>query len=405
MNYWHPILNSSDILYNHIKSKLYEIEEILSSTTRVDKSLLAGDFGVVLFYFYFYKYSNNIAYKHKAMENLYQIFYIIQGNPYSTYTYCDGITGFAWLLEFLRTNQFIAKEDILLPDDIESSIVSFSEGAMKYQYYDYLHGGLGAMLYFLQKPSNDTIDVIKLNILNNLEKIAQRNSKGMYWHFQQNNSINNSNDTDVCLGMAHGLPGIISILTLLAKQKLFFNKCKYLVELSLSFLTNSVLPTSCDSYFSYTQIKTKLMEPTRLGWCYGDMGIAFSFYNAGITFQRQSWIKFAEEVMRHSSFRRNYKNNPDGSLCHGTSGIAHLFNRFYQYKKDNHIKESAIYWYKRTLNIDKFTEGYAGYKTFDGVSEWENNISLLNGVAGIGLSLLSSISYTPPDWDRCLLLS
>ena len=34
-----------------------------------------------------------------------------------------------------------------------------------------------------------------------------------------------------------------------------------------------------------------------------------------------------------------------------------------------------------------------------------NEYNLLDGIAGIGLSLISAISSIEPQWDECLLLS
>ena len=56
------------------------------------------------------------------------------------------------------------------------------------------------------------------------------------------------------------------------------------------------------------------------------------------------------------------------------------------------------------LKMAKFKDGLAGYKMWN-IDNYKNESNLLEGIAGIGLALLSSISDEDPSWDECLLLS
>lgn len=69
-------------------------------------------------------------------------------------------------------------------------------------------------------------------------------------------------------------------------------------------------------------------------------------------------------------------------------------------------KEAAEYWIEKTLEMARFEDGAAGYKTWHGNDNgFEKEYGLLEGISGIGLVLLSYISDTEPVWDECLLLS
>lgn len=69
-------------------------------------------------------------------------------------------------------------------------------------------------------------------------------------------------------------------------------------------------------------------------------------------------------------------------------------------------KHAAAYWIEQTLDMAKFTDGLAGYKTWQGgVLGYETRYGLLEGIAGIGLVLLSYYYEIEPTWDECLLLS
>jgi len=56
----------------------------------------------------------------------------------------------------------------------------------------------------------------------------------------------------------------------------------------------------------------------------------------------------------------------------------------------------------------KFEDGLAGFKVYqahDGKPTWLNKYGLLEGVAGIGLAMLTYYYEMDPAWDECLLLS
>jgi len=106
------------------------------------------------------------------------------------------------------------------------------------------------------------------------------------------------------------------------------------------------------------------------------------------------------------SKRRDVKKEfvMDAGICHGAAGIAHIFNRVYQKTGNETFKEAALFWIDDCLKKSCFNDGLAGYKVWrkDG---WITQTGLLEGIAGIGLVLLSAISDIEPDWDECLLLS
>ena len=100
----------------------------------------------------------------------------------------------------------------------------------------------------------------------------------------------------------------------------------------------------------------------------------------------------------------------DAGLCHGSAGLAHLFNRFYQETGEPRLAEASRRWFERALDFRQPGEGLAGYRAFwvedDGVTEsWRPEAGLLEGVAGIGLAFLGGLSDFEPAWDRVLMLS
>jgi lantibiotic modifying enzyme len=114
-------------------------------------------------------------------------------------------------------------------------------------------------------------------------------------------------------------------------------------------------------------------------------------------------------ILSHSATRRGLQENSvlDAGVCHGTAGIASIFNRLYLKTAREEFKEAAVYWCQETLSMAKFEDGFAGYKTWrtEKYGGWQTSTSLLEGVSGIGLCLLSFVTSDDPAWDECFLLS
>jgi len=166
------------------------------------------------------------------------------------------------------------------------------------------------------------------------------------------------------------------------------------------------------SYFSNFALESAPVIPkSRMGWCYGDLGIATVLYQAGKALKEESWINKALEILLFAATqRRNLEDNAvkDAGLCHGAAGIGHLFYRMWWDTKLPEFKAAADYWFDQTLKMATFEDGLAGFKAYEVYEEkprWTNQYDLIIGVSGIGLAMLSYYHETEPTWDECLLLS
>src|SRR5205823_3263538 len=91
-------------------------------------------------------------------------------------------------------------------------------------------------------------------------------------------------------------------------------------------------------------------EVSRSAWCYGDPGIASSLLAAGRATARTDWEDIAMEVALAAADRPvDRAGVVDASLCHGSVGLAHLFNRFYQATGHPRFLAAAREWLRRTL--------------------------------------------------------
>ncbi len=213
------------------------------------------------------------------------------------------------------------------------------------------------------------------------------------------------------LGLSHGLASIIAVLSkiyiatesLLAKE-LLLDSVKCLMCTKRSFDRNSLFPNYIFKNTKPISVKT---ISSRLAWCYGDLGISVAIWHASQALRRKDLEEEAKEILQHSAMRLDLDQNGviDAGLCHGTAGIAHIYNRMYGYTGVEELRGASEYWFDQTLKMACFKDGLAGYKAWHGSLGWESEPGLLEGIAGIGLAMISAVSDIEPAWDECLLLS
>jgi lantibiotic modifying enzyme len=210
-----------------------------------------------------------------------------------------------------------------------------------------------------------------------------------------------------CLGLAHGSPATILILIKFLSQS-DSSLAREILNKTLNFLLSVRLESPSPSYFPTNIIDGKAEYLSRLAWCYGDLGCAFALYKAGIFLKRDELVAISIETALNAA-KIKYPNIfplNDACLCHGTSGVAHFFARFYNETKNESFQAASEYWYGETIAISNFSKYKAGFRLYNGFrQQYEEKYCLLEGLTGIGLSLLGGISTIEPAWDECLLLS
>ena len=190
-------------------------------------------------------------------------------------------------------------------------------------------------------------------------------------------------------------------------------KAKALIDTITAYLVlHRQDPDVHQCYYAYSVDQSPIAEEkntTRLAWCYGDLGVCCALWQVAQQFDNATLKAHVIEIMTHAATRRDLTENSvyDAGLCHGASGIAHIFNRFYQATNNPTFKEAALYWFEQTLQMDTFADGLAGYKACVNISdaEYENCTGLLEGIAGTGLALIAAVADFEPNWDECLLIS
>ena len=398
---WKPINKSNKC----IEYKLTEIADALYNYqfSSEDIGLMDGKTGVALFFYYYHMYTKNAKFLNKANELIYADFDSIN-NGFRISSYSEGISGILFTLSILNAEKIITidKNEILTPFNLFLKDCIIKE--FKNNNYDYLHGALGYCINFLDGDTD--IDIVDY-IYEELERISDDyEEKGCAWKWT--NTI--SKQTGYNLSLSHGIPSIIYFLSkiyLICSDKA---SAYDLLSKAIIYLNSNMQPFHKNgSYFSGWVKDNNEIEKSRLAWCYGDMGIAFSLWQAGVNTFTQKWKDLAVEIMLHSATRRDIVNEgvKDAGLCHGSSGVGFMFSKMYNYTNRLEFKEAANFWLNETMKFANSGNGLVNITTYRTIANGDeiNDPFFLKGIAGTGLFLLSAISEIEPVWDRTLLLS
>jgi lantibiotic biosynthesis protein len=220
------------------------------------------------------------------------------------------------------------------------------------------------------------------------------------------------------LGVAHGVPGAIAYLGIVAalddlgdpELAAAARQARELCEQAGRWLRARELPPHPQSRYS-TVVTREPREPerSRTAWCYGDPGIAVALWSAAARTgaDATAWRELALEAARRPPELCGVVDTP---LCHGAVGLAHLYNRCFQASGDERFREAARDWFERTLAMRRPGEGIAGFTArrvrdpdADLTLEYQAVPAFLDGAIGVALALLAAVGGDEPGWDRMLL--
>lgn len=399
-----------------LEGKLKEIDAIIRSKYSEESQIgvLAGLSGISLFQFYYSKYLDIDDNADIGVEILTKSIDMIN-EGYNYPTFCTGIAGAGWVLDHLEQEEFMdADNDELLPE-LDQYIRTFMVADMKNGNYDFLHGAIGYAFYFLNRYRNtkseelkDKYKTILLEFIDLLEELGENYEEGKYRWISEL-SIE-TKEKGYNLSLSHGMSSIIGILTKMHVYDDFKDK----TETMLKGAINYILSFQNKDFNAYSLFPSwidgkEADSKSRLAWCYGDLGIAIRFWYASKTLGDKALGENAIEIIKHGARRVTQENHlvKDAGVCHGSYGNAQMFLRMYKETGVQEFKDATDFWIDHGIKSAIHDDGgYAGYKQWKGADgEWTPEISLLEGIAGIGLSILDYLADYNATWDECLMIS
>lgn len=402
--HWNPLFDQNQS--ESYKNRLHQLGKALHSWNNIaNPGLLNGRAGISLFFFYLGKFVEDEKYIEKGYSLIHTVFDDIN-KGYSNHSFSSGLAGIAWAVRLLVNNDFLDKQALEGFDQLDKFLGKSMMHEISIGNFDYLHGALGIACYLMTKNNkNHEMIADMIDVLSDLS--ISFKDRGAAWPSKTNG---NEPKQGFNLGLAHGQPGIIYFLSKAFQTGIRKEKVNRMLRENVRFLlSHRMSPDGPGSCFSNWIMPGGKHGNSRLAWCYGDLGIAAALWNAGNLLNEQSWMDEAEDIFLKTLKRKLLAPNgvADASFCHGTAGIAHIYNRMYQFTGKKHYKHAAGFWLKETLKMATHNNGIAGYRYWHPSSEdnYKDEPGLLEGAAGIGFVIMAAISDLVPAWDEALMLS
>lgn len=416
-----------------INQRLKEIYNVLQEVSKTNLqedrpaniSLMDGKAGTLLFNFTYLQHTGNPALSQYLNEIVQELAEgaIVATEP----AFCNGKAGINWVFAYLFKKDLLNLSDWQLLCDQDGELEEIAIKMLENGNYDFLYGALGIAWYLLytQKDYGHFLKNL-FQLLKHLEsESAAKNIIPLFDHQRYQPAPDR-----VDMGLSHGITSILKFCLQSYAQNMCAEEAKSLAEKIINFLTEHAHSGEALSFFP-NFVRVNVAEDgkgvsrvgasddkdtsearqeqgqSRLAWCYGDLGIGYILYQAGILFNNGEIAKFALQVLTHCTRRKTDPDTmlKDSGICHGSAGIAHIFNKVWHDTRQPVFKDACDYWIQKTLDMAIYSDGFAGYKKYGGsTGEYEKTPALIDGVAGIGLVLLS---YLTGDfsWDYCFMLS
>ena len=360
-------------------------------------SLLGGDLGDIIFLYYYSRIDNR--YEPVADSLLDKVFDSLNVFPVVG-TYCNGFTGLGIALLALETDGFVSGASEALHEldqQIDITFIQYVETGK----IDFLHGFTGYGFYFLKCYDKNPIYAKNhlMTIVSALEQLAISHGNGIKWKFSDD-PMKRYN-----ISLSHGMSSVVMLLCkIIWSVNLEPAEAKQVIRLiggSVNYmLKQRIDPNKYGSWFVSTSTECEPhIRPSRLGWCYGDLGVAVALYHASDILQNSDLKQLAVEVLEYAAVKRRdpIKNTVyDTGLCHGAAGVAQIFKTMATCASSNVLEDASYYWDNMVMrNAIRTKNGYEYFSYNPQKRCYEQKSGLLDGGSGIGLYLLNAGNVLP----------
>ena len=312
-------------------------------------------------------------------------------------SFYSGFTGIAWAADLV--------DGLLGPDgedrnaDVDQALTALLERYPETGPYDLINGLTGLGVYALARWPRPSATQCLLGVVEQLGRQARHDRDGVSWWtppswFGPQRDWYQPGRVD--LGVAHGIAGVIPFLARVHRLGLARQTVRPLLDGAVSWLLAHLVDTPSGPNVPFFVADGVEPGPARSAWCYGDPGVAAALLLAARDVGEPDWAAIATGLAVRAAARPpDHARVVDAGLCHGSAGLAHLFNRMYQMTAESALADAARFWVERTLDLCSTDHGQPAWK----------GPGLLEGAAGVALALLAASTTVRPAWDQMLLVS
>ena len=326
----------------------------------------------------------------------------------------SGFSGIGWTSEHLDGRLFESEDEDEGEHEIDEALLRLLELPDWTRDYDLIKGLAGLGVYALEAlPRQSARRCLEL-LLDHLERLAEETADGTTWHTPPQllppHQLEIYPEGYYNLGVAHGVPALVALLGEMQAAGVAAERVAPLLEKAVDWVLSQELESGAGSCFPSSVAAGIELQPARLAWCYGDLGVAAALLLAARCAQRADWQEEALRIARDSARRPpETAGVVDAGLCHGSAGLGHLYNRIYQATGEELFADAARHWFGEALASRQAGEGFGGYLSWSSDADlnrmWQPDDGFLTGAAGIVLALLGAVTPIEPMWDRVLLCS
>ncbi len=383
-------------------------------------SLGGGTPGQALFYGYLFRTAGAERHAARARQLLDQAVEALAMAPTHPALY-SGFTGVAWAAEHLGClldgedeQEASGAEDADMGEEVDQALLTALDRFSWAGHYDLMSGLVGFGVYAMERfPRPSAVRCLEA-IIDRLDESAERNGQGITW-FRPPEVLAGAGWERTPygyydLGVAHGVPGIIALLADACRLGVRQDRARPLLDGAVRWLALQPLAGQRGACYPSRVGPGIEAKPSRLAWCYGDPGVAATLLYAARAVGMKEWEDMALAIAAHAASAAPEDAGVQGmGLCHGTLGLAHLYNRIYQAGGDELFADAARLWYRLGLEMHKPEGGAEGTEARVAAQDWQAlwaaDAGFLTGAAGIGLALLAAVTSVEPKWDRLLLVA
>lgn len=254
----------------------------------------------------------------------------------TTISLFEGLPSTAWSLRRVDSAIPVAGATNYL-EDVHMLLIEQIKDLLDQAPIGLLDGVGGAIAYAVQCMNQGELTAL----MSNVEKWLIQSFE--FWASEAAVYAGERETTRTDMGIAHGLPGLLGPLANACDRGAMSPDGVGLVRSGFDYLWRfAVHERTGGAYLPHFQHR---VTRGRLAWCYGSLGAAFAYLQAGRL--RNENIDRANDLINASlnQYEQEHLSITDASLCHGQSGVALMFSKI-ALSEDiypSHRKRAGIY--------------------------------------------------------------
>lgn len=412
---WSPVLQgaSAERAYGIVQSLAAQLDG--ADFGPDSAGVASGSAGLALFLGYVARERADAALLERARAAFAQALEPVEGRPHPAQdpSLLSGLPGLGWLLQHLPelvegdAGQWLERIDGLV-------LAALEDEAWAGPFY-HAEGLIGLGTYLLERPRGPLAERGIASVVEQLRRRAVREDGGVAWlRPAATFPAANRPASDVYdLGIPRGVGGAIAFLAAATQYPSARETAQPLLRDALQWLLRQrCMADPLGRFGAFVSPGAAPPPRTRLGWCYGDLGLSLVLLSTAQTLADSELAELATELATLTT-RRDLDDPTteiaDAGFCHGTAGAGHLYARLFDATDDSCFLAAARRWFELALAMYREHESLGGFRAVYSSADDPTFLprqmpGLLLGSAGIGLALLSACRPVRPDWDRFFLI-